>query len=100
MQRHMLGIVVIVSFAVGAVAYANAEMAVAGMCLRIGGVLALLWLALPQLRSIPPWTVALLAVASLVIMRWPKLLLAAVPLAVILWLLRPRGGKRVVDSRD
>jgi hypothetical protein len=55
MQRHILGIVAIVVLAVGAVTYGGDDAAVAGTCLRIGAVLALLWLAMPQLRDVPVW---------------------------------------------
>jgi hypothetical protein len=103
MQRHILGIVAIVVLAVGAVTYGGDDAAVAGTCLRIGAVLALLWLAMPQLRDVPVWILGAVGVALLVVLRWPKLLWAVVPLAVVLWLLRPRRARRAsryTDPRD
>ncbi len=90
MQRHLLGIIAIVLLAVGAVAFGTSQEALAGTCLRVAAVLGLLWLALPQLRDVPLWLSGAIGMTLLVVMRFPKLLLAVLPLAVVLWLLRPR----------
>lgn len=103
MQRHAVGVTAIVLIALGVWTYGDSESAVSGICLRIGAVLIFLWLALPQLQSVPSWLIGVLGVSLLVIMRWPKLLLAAVPLAAVLWFLRPRPHRRtgnLTDPRD
>jgi hypothetical protein len=103
MQRHILGIVTIIVLAVGVVKYAGDDAAVAGACLRIGAVLGLLWLAMPQLRDVPVWILGAVGVVLLVVLRWPKLLWAVLPIAIALWLLRPRGVRRASrysDPRD
>ncbi|MEX2112760.1 MAG: hypothetical protein WD845_06210 [Pirellulales bacterium] len=103
MQRHALGVLAIVLLAVGVATYGRQDTAVAGACLRIGAVLALLWLAMPQLRDVPAWLLGALGVVLLIVLRWPKLLWAMLPLAAVLWLLRPRMRKpasRYTDPRD
>ncbi len=103
MQRHALGVFAIVLLVVGVATYGREDTAVAGACLRIGAVLALLWLAMPQLRDVPPWLLGSLGVVLLIVLRWPKLLWAILPLAAVLWLLRPRIGRRArryTDPRD
>ncbi len=103
MQRHAIGATAIVLIVLGVWTHGDTESAVSGVCLRVGAVLGFLWLALPQLQRVPPWLIGVLAVSLLVVMRWPKLLLAAVPLAIVLWLLRPRphrGGQKFTDPRD
>jgi hypothetical protein len=103
MQRHLLGVLAVVLLAVGVVMHVRGDAAVAGTCLRIGAVLALLWLAMPQLREMPTWILGALGLALLLVLRWPKLLWAMLPLAVVLWLLRPRGvrrASRTIDPRD
>jgi hypothetical protein len=94
MRRHALGIIALVLLAVGIGTLATSEGALSGTCLRVGGVLAILWLAWPQLQEIPLWLVGVIGVALLVVLRFPKLLWAAVPLAFVLWLLRPRAPRR------
>jgi hypothetical protein len=94
MQRHLLGILAVVGLVAGVVMQLRGEEAVAGTCLRIGAVLALLWLAMPQLREVPAWMLGAAGLALLVVLRWPKALWALLPLAFVLWLLRPRGARR------
>jgi hypothetical protein len=73
---------------------------VASSCLRIGTVTGILWLAQPQLKNMPRWLVAVSAVVLLVAMRWPRLLLVAVPLALAFWILSPWGAKAALARRQ
>ena len=84
MQRHILGILAVVVLAVGVVMQVRDDGAVAGTCWRIGAVLALLWLAMPQLREVPAWILGAAGLALLVVLRWPKALWALLPLAFVL----------------
>jgi hypothetical protein len=90
MQRHLLGLSALVLLAIGAVTFGSSDSGVSGVCLRAGAVLATMWVAWPQLQAVPIWLIAVIGVALVVAMRHPKLLLAVVPLAIVLWLLRPR----------
>jgi hypothetical protein len=41
--------------------------------------------------------VASLFVVLVIVMRWPRLLVAVIPLALLLWWLRPRESSRARD---
>lgn len=61
---------------------------VVGVCLRVGLLLAALWLALPQITAIferyPRWVWMTLAVAALVLLLIPSVLQLLIPLALII----------------
>jgi hypothetical protein len=66
-------------------------------------VIALVWLAYPQLQRVPAWLAAVIVAALLVVVRWPRLIVLALPLVVLLWLLGPRAPRRDAgfgDPRD
>ena len=72
------------------------------ICLKVGIVLFMIWLAMPQLRKLNPWAVVPVAAVSLIAIVRPQLILVLariiVPLAPILfliWLLRMPKKKRV-----
>ncbi len=91
MQRHVLGIIAVVLLVVGVATYGRDDTVVSGACLRVAAMVALLWLAMPQLRDVPAWLLGAFGVVLLIVLRWPKLLWAMLPLAAVLWLLRPRA---------
>ncbi len=94
LERIALGLIALVCLVVGGVLYGGPQEALAGSLLRVGAVLGLFLLAWPQVRRVRPWTLALGAGTLLLVMYRPKLLWAVIPLAAILWLLRPRGDRR------
>jgi hypothetical protein len=59
-------------------------------CVRLGIVMAALWLALPQLARFPWWIGlgALILVIAAVLASRPKLFLYAIPILVALWITR------------
>ena len=46
--------------------------------------MGILWFAQPQMKNIPRWAIALGGAGLLLVMRWPKLLLFALPIAALL----------------
>ena len=63
-----------------------------GACLRIGIILAVFWLAYPDLVVLPRWLFPAVLVIGLAMIRW-RWLFWAVPVVIFLgWLLRPREG--------
>jgi hypothetical protein len=64
--------------------------AAGGACVRVGVVMALWWLAFPQVERIPRWLAVATGLVLLVVLRWPRLALVAIPLLLVLWLLGPR----------
>jgi hypothetical protein len=65
-------------------------------CLRIGAVMAVVWLAYQHLEKMPAWLWFVLPVFVLVIARRPRWLLFLIPLAIVLAILRPRSHSRRV----
>ena len=58
-------------------------------CTRLGGILAMLWLAYPDVQRIPTWGLVLVPVLLIVFIKWPKqLLLLAIPAVILLAILR------------
>ena len=103
MQRPALGLIAIVLLAIGVATHGGDYETVSGSSLRIGAVLAVFWLAYPQLQRVPRWLMATLGACMLAVMIRPKLIVVVLPLAGLLWLLRPRAPRpaaRVGDPRD
>ena len=98
-RRNLVGIVALVSL-LGAAAMVVwppdtlwAESVRAGL-LRGGTLAAVVWLAYPDMCRLPAWLwVALLAILVVVAVR-PRTILVAVPIILILAILRPRFGRR------
>jgi hypothetical protein len=64
---------------------------IAFACWRVGAVMGALWLAWPQLVDLPRWLLAVVTGILLVGAWKPKLLWIAIPLAILIWVLRPRN---------
>jgi len=66
--------------------------------LRVGLVMAAVWLAWPDLRRMSPWFIGLfsvlLPITLIVIARWPRYLPLFLAIGVVLYLLRPRGNRQ------
>ncbi len=63
-------------------------------CWRLGPLLIILWLAFPQVERVPAWLWVYIIIV-LVLAAWkPKLLLIAIPIIVVLAVLKPRFGRR------
>jgi len=63
-------------------------------CWRLGPLLVVLWLAFPDLHRVPAWLWPSLLILLLILSRWPRAFLLAVPLLVALAILQPRIGRR------
>ena len=90
MQRRILGISAIVLL-LGAVAiwlwWPDAEACLA-CCWRGGALLAAAWLAYDDVQRLPNWLLATVPVLLIVMIRWPRLLLLAIPLLIVAAVLR------------
>jgi hypothetical protein len=62
--------------------------------LRLGAIMAVWWLAYPDLRRLPAWLLASMPVLVIVLARWPRYIFLVVPLIVILAVLKPRWGSK------
>lgn len=95
MRRHLMGIVAILLFIGGVVAYfafphSESFQSTAGACIKVGAVLAALWLALPQINQMPLWLYASILGGVIVIARWPQLWWMIIPAILAVWILKPR----------
>lgn len=92
----MLGIIALVLVLAGGAAqlwHAQSEgyQQFASACWRVGVVLAVLWLALPQMRQVRNrFLLAGLIATILVVAKWPKLILPALAALILFAILRPR----------
>ena len=60
-----------------------------------GGVLAaVVWLAFPDVRRMPGWLWSVLLAILVVVVIRPRMVFLAVPIIVVLAILKPRVGKR------
>ena len=103
MHRPTLGVITLLLFAVALYCHlfqGEAGTYVVGACVRVGAVLAALWLAHPQLKRMPRWAVITLLVSLLIISWKPKVLLVALPVLALLLLLRPRRARKVLAGRE
>lgn len=65
-----------------------------GALIRVGLVLAAVWLALPQLRMLPPWLLGAAFVLLIILARWPRYFLLGVIVVVVLAIVQPRRAAR------
>lgn len=106
MRRHAFGLIGIVFLIGAAIGLAQSGIndaqnsMLASILLRVGLVLGAIWLAYPQLEQlfqrVPPWLVAVVGLALLVVVVRPKAIFAVAPIlgavAVLQffgWLMRP-----------
>ena len=71
----------------------------AAACRRVGFVLAVLWLALPELQRMSPWYAVAVIGVLIVLARFPRYLVAAVIVAILFLFLRPRMQSPGPDRR-
>ena len=101
MQRRILGILAI-TFFLGAVAtwlwWPDAEVPLS-CCWRGAALLGAAWLAYHDVQRLPNWLLVTLPIFLVVMIRWPKLLMLAIPLLIVVGVLRnlqtrPPGARR------
>ena len=98
-QRTKVGLISLVLLLVSAALVVwplsdpTTHVAVQGACVRIGLIMAAIWLALPQLSVLPGWLVALVTLSAVIIAFRPKYAIIAVPLVIAFLVLRPRGPR-------
>ena len=95
MRRSTVGILAVVLLALGlalelAPVTDTGVVQFAGGCWRVGTIMAVLWLAQPQLVRLPLWLFPVILVGLLLLLKWPRLILPAAAVALALLFLRPR----------
>jgi len=95
MQRHALGIIAILFLAVGLTLFFKPELFTAseswsGIGMRVGVVLAIIWLAYPHLQTLPPGFLPMIVLCSIVLARFRQLFPIVLVIVVAILILRPR----------
>lgn len=95
-RRHAIGLIALVLLATGGILHWRTNGSSGAMhdlraaCLRIGPLMAAIWLAYPQLRRVPVWLWYTLPVVVLALALRPKWLLVLVPLIAVVAIFMPR----------
>jgi hypothetical protein len=105
-RRHAIGIIALVLMVIGGVLYFTPEKSstltdLEAACLRIGPLLAALWLAYDHLKRVPVWlwcTLPVIVLLAATRLRWMIWLL--VPLIVAAAILKPRARPRREDDSE
>jgi hypothetical protein len=99
MRRNAIGIIAIVLF-VGAVYFRVCPPEGAfwtqfeAACWRVGALMAVIWLAYPEVARLPGWALGMVPLLGLVLAIRPKYLLIAVPIVIAMAILKPRVRRR------
>ncbi|WP_131282559.1 hypothetical protein [Blastopirellula marina] len=74
-----------------------------GALIKVGGVFAMLWLAYPEIVKLPVWlslSIILIAIVTAVASSvWKKAALIAIPLLIVLWMLRPPPASKATTKK-
>lgn len=105
-RRHTLGAISLTLIAIGAAIWFLPDLSddwvfVQGICVKVGTVLLMAWVAYPQLERLSPGKMATVLILGAAIVFRPQLipslariLILLAPLLVIIWLLRiPSKGR-------
>jgi hypothetical protein len=97
MQRSIIGILALVLLAASLLSWvwpaAEAFVQFDGFCVRLGAILAVWWLAYPDLARLPAWILAGVPVLVIILARWPRFFWLFIPVVVVLAVLKPRWGR-------
>jgi hypothetical protein len=96
LRRHLAGIIALVSLALAGVLWhwpITGFPGMAGGCVRVAMVFAVVWLAYDQVQRLPGWILAVMPVFLLLLLVRPRWALLALPVLLLLAALRPRPRK-------
>ena len=90
MQRTILGISAILLLVSSAALWLwwPASEGVLAFCWRMGAVLAAAWLAYDDVQRLPNWLLLIMPVLLILLVRFPRMLLAMIPLLIAWSILR------------
>ena len=94
-RRPLVGITAVLMLSIGAGFYWSPPSSLDGSAIpavfmRVGMLLGVLWLALPDLGKIPGWLWMNILLTVLVVAWRPRAALIVVPALFVGWMLRPR----------
>ena len=89
-MRAAIGLFAVTLLIAGFVSRNQVDEAISGACLRVGLMMGVWWFAYPQVQKVPRWLAITGGVLVFLVILRPKLIVLAIPLVIVLWLLRPR----------
>jgi hypothetical protein len=63
-------------------------------CMRLGPCMAVLWLAYPDVKRLPAWLLPTIPLLLAILAYKPRLFLIALPVVILLVIIRPKGPQR------
>lgn len=97
-RHHLIGVIALVLLATGVAVWWHPlpwpwYESLKAACFRLGPFLAVLWLAYPQVKKLPPWLVWTVPLLVALLVLRPRWFLLALPVVVLLAILQPRRRK-------
>jgi hypothetical protein len=98
-RRHAIGIIAIVLLlGAGALWIWRLEttwyLPLKSACTRLGPCMAVLWLAYPDVKRLPAWLLPTIPLLLAILAYKPRLFLIALPVVILLVIIRPKGRQR------
>jgi len=94
MRRHAIGIIALVLLLLAVVFWIwpppwSGDLFARGAFVRVGAIMAALWLAYPEVKRLPPWLLAAIPLLLVILAVRPRWFLIALPIVIALAILRP-----------
>lgn len=93
-MRAAIGVFAALLLTAGIALYGRADDGFSGACVRVGLMMGIWWFAYPQVQRVPRWLGITGGLLLVLVMLRPKLVLLAIPVLIVLWILRPRTPGR------
>jgi len=95
MRRHAIGTIALLLLLGAVVLWIwpvqwGGDEALLGALVRVGAVMAALWLAYPDVKRLPAWVLATVPLLLVVLALRPRWFLILLPIVIALAILRPR----------
>ena len=92
-MRAAIGLFAVVLLITAVIARGGENDAFSGACFRVALMMTLWWFAYPQVKHVPRWLAFTGGIMAFLVILRPKLVLLAIPVLIVLWLLRPRVSR-------
>lgn len=98
MRRPAIGIIALLLLAAAAALWkwpvGDGNGLYLGACVRVGSVMAVLWLAYDEVSRLPGWVWATVPALLVILAVRPRWLLIAIPIVLVLSIIKPRRRPR------
>lgn len=99
MHRRAIGIIACVLLLIAAMMWmwplaSEFHLGLEAACWRVGALMAVLWMAYPDLKRLPGWMLVLVPVMLIAIAFKPRRAIYVLPILLLIMLLRPRAKRK------